>query len=526
MNQTSTSAPQPPTVVPNLILPDGAGSNPSTSVGAKPPLVANLVVAPPQTTMTTEVVANLGTTASNTRPIPTVDSSAPAYIPPARRYYVDPRPIHGPNLNVNRSQSDGIQRTSATGVSMATVGNPISALNPHVTMNTQIKDNHNQVASVQRNIMQHYSTELELHQVMELSAVDKEIRRLQMKRTAMAVGNGDQFTSTPNPNLSGPQSVTLNPFVQPFASTLPFPALRPWTMPGYVASPHIPLFGVPGGHLMAGAGTQMGIQNTMTPTSVSQSKVQLPPGDGSHSSGRRSGSAGPSQNPPDPDPEPDPEKTKRDKAIDAKQIGRFLIYSESLRAAKGRLRGNMKCEVERYERGTDLTIEDWINQMETYFTVGQVPPEAFVGFMLMKIVQKHLNEIKEYQNLDYLAFRENLLEVFEEPDMATAYLNALATVAQDREETISEYMHRVRLLVLKAHLNLEHSARERILVTSFMLGLHNKQLAASLAVVKVQTAAEAERLAAEGEAVRRDQKSRKSSGNYLLSSASREPESE
>ena len=118
-----------------------------------------------------------------------------------------------------------------------------------------------------------------------------------------------------------------------------------------------------------------------------------------------------------------------------------------------------------------------------------------------------------------------MLQVFEKPDMAIAYLNALATVTQDREETISEYMHRVRLLVLKAHHNLEHSARERILITSFMLGLYDKQLAALLAVVKVQTAAEAERLAAEGETVRRDQKSRKSSGNYFLPSTSREPES-
>ena len=43
-----------------------------------------------------------------------------------------------------------------------------------------------------------------------------------------------------------------------------------------------------------------------------------------------------------------------------------------------------------------------------------------------------------------------------------------------------------------------------------MLRLYDKQLTASLAVVKVQTASVAERLAAEGEAVRRDQKSRKS----------------
>ena len=109
--------------------------------------------------------------------------------------------------------------------------------------------------------------------------------------------------------------------------------------------------------------------------------------------------------------------------------------------------------------------------------------------------------------------------------MATAYLNALATVTQDREETISEYMHQIRLLVLKAHQKLEQLARERIINTSFMLELHDKQLAASFAVVKVQTAAEAERLAAESEALRRDQKSRKASGKYFLPSTNREPES-
>ena len=157
---------------------------------------------------------------------------------------------------------------------------------------------------------------------------------------------------------------------------------------------------------MAGAGTQMGLQ---LPTSVSQPPAQPPFGDGAFSSGRPSGSAGSNQNPPDPDPEPDPEKKKRDKAIDAKRKGQFLIDSESLKAAKGRLRGNMKCEVEQYERGIDLTIDNWINQMETYFTVGQVPPAAFVGFIFMKIIPKHLNKIIEYQNLDYLAFREKLI---------------------------------------------------------------------------------------------------------------------
>jgi hypothetical protein len=146
--------------------------------------------------------------------------------------------------------------------------------------------------------------------------------------------------------------------------------------------------------------------------------------------------------------------------------------------------------------------------METYFVIGQVPSDAFVGFMMTKIVPKHLKEIDQYRKLEYLEFREKLIEIFEEPDMATAYLNQLSSIVQDRDESMSAFMHRVRLLVLKAHPDVSAAARERILVHHFLVGLHDKQLAASLAVAKVQTASEAERLAAEGLSVRHDQRSR------------------
>ena len=175
----------------------------------------------------------------------------------------------------------------------------------------------------------------------------------------------------------------------------------------------------------------------------------------------------------------------------------------------------MKCEVERFECGTDLTIDNWINQMKTYFTIEHVPPEAYVGFMLIKIDPRHLNEIKQYQSLDYLSFRVKLVEVFDKPDLATTYMNALASLSQTRDEPISDYMHRARLLVLKAHPDLANTPRERILINSFLLWLYDRQLAFSLAGVKIQTAADAERLAAEGEAVRRDQRSRRSTSNYL-----------
>ena len=199
----STSVPHPLTVVPNTMPPDSAGSNPTTSVDAQPPPVANLVIAPPQTTMAAEVVENLSTTASNIRPIPTVVSSAPAYIPPARRPHVDPRPKHDHYLNVNRAKSDGTLRTSTTVVSISIIGHPLPPLNAHVAMNTRVGDNHNQVASAQRNIMQHYSTKWEMQQVQELRAVDEEIRRLQAKRAALVTGGGDPSTSTPNRTLAG-----------------------------------------------------------------------------------------------------------------------------------------------------------------------------------------------------------------------------------------------------------------------------------------------------------------------------------
>ena len=62
--------------------------------------------------------------------------------------------------------------------------------------------------------------------------------------------------------------------------------------------------------------------------------------------------------PPDDPDEGDPDKRKREKEIDAKRKGVFTIDSAALRAANGRSHGSMNCEVERFERSTDLTIKD------------------------------------------------------------------------------------------------------------------------------------------------------------------------
>ena len=141
--------------------------------------------------------------------------------------------------------------------------------------------------------MQHYSTELELQHLVELSAVDEEKRRLQEKRTAIVAGTVDPFTSTPNSNLRALQSATFNQFAQPCASTLTVSVPQPWTMSGYATPLQTSLIGVPGRQLMAGANTQVKLQLL---TSMSQPPAHPPPEDSSLNSGRDSVSAGPSQN--------------------------------------------------------------------------------------------------------------------------------------------------------------------------------------------------------------------------------------
>lgn len=117
------SAPQPPTVVMNPLLPDGAGSNSSNFVCAKLPAVAHLVVAPLQTTMSTEVVAILTITARTTKIIIIAVLSVFAYMPLSRRSYVDRRLVHGSIMNVKNFQLNELYRGSATVVSTTIIEN-------------------------------------------------------------------------------------------------------------------------------------------------------------------------------------------------------------------------------------------------------------------------------------------------------------------------------------------------------------------------------------------------------------------
>ena len=106
---------------------------------------------------------------------------------------------------------------------------------------------------------------------------------------------------------------------------------------------------------------------------------------------------------------------------------------------------------------TDVSIKEWIVQMKSYFETNNFRPKAYLGFILQKIAHPYFKEPVVYKRMRYLDFRKKLSEVFGEPDMATARLPELSKAYQDVGESIGDYMNRMRLLVMRAHPDLNHN---------------------------------------------------------------------
>ena len=106
-----------------------------------------------------------------------------------------------------------------------------------------------------------------------------------------------------------------------------------------------------------------------------------------------------------------------------------------------------------FQRGSDLTIENWLIQMEAYFILAKIPMESFAGFMSKRIDSLHFVEVLPLmeKKLSYYKFLEKLFKIFCPPDAIHAYLQELNHIRQEREEKITDPLKRVRVLWLKAH---------------------------------------------------------------------------
>lgn len=207
----------------------------------------------------------------------------------------------------------------------------------------------------------------ELQQVIELSRAEEELwsaqertlaiqanvnsRRVAMAATAQI---NSTIATTNSPNLDNQQLAQFNALAQPFVPALA--SNQPWPLPQQVISPFINQSMWPLGYVNLSGAAQI---NAALPPRTSASTPLPPlalnqpatstPGGGVNGPGRLSGRD--RNDPPDPDPDEDPpDRKKRNKEIDAKRKGDFQIDSESLSTAKNWSRGNMRCEVERFER--------------------------------------------------------------------------------------------------------------------------------------------------------------------------------
>ena len=88
--------------------------------------------------------------------------------------------------------------------------------------------------------------------------------------------------------------------------------------------------------------------------------------------------------------------------------------------------------------------------METYFYISSLKPKSYVGFMLQKIAHPYFKEAVVIKDLRYFDFREKLIEMFGEPDMATARMQDLPRASQEVGESIGDNMKKMRLLVVRA----------------------------------------------------------------------------
>ena len=116
--------------------------------------------------------------------------------------------------------------------------------------------------------------------------------------------------------------------------------------------------------------------------------------------------------------------------------------------------------MEKFALGTEVNIKEWIVRMKSYFNTSNFRPKANVGFVLQKVAHPYFKEAVVYKNIRYLYFRTKLIELFGEPDMATARLLELSKSCQDVGESIGDYMNRMRLLVMQAHPDLNYNERE------------------------------------------------------------------
>lgn len=74
-------------------------------------------------------------------------------------------------------------------------------------------------------------------------------------------------------------------------------------------------------------------------------------------------------------------------------------------------------------------------------------------------------------------------------------MQELVRVRYNRDESISDFMNRVRLLLLAAHQSETHKESEKFLISHLIGSLYDNRLALQISIMRLVTAAEEKRMA-------------------------------
>lgn len=98
-------------------------------------------------------------------------------------------------------------------------------------------------------------------------------------------------------------------------------------------------------------------------------------------------------------------------------------------------------------------------------------------------------------------------------------MQELVRVRQYRDESITDFINRVRLLVLAVHRSVTHKERGKILISIFIRKLYYNSSALQISTISPISTAESERMATAGDARRAKQRARRGAGCYVASEA-------
>ena len=147
-------------------------------------------------------------------------------------------------------------------------------------------------------------------------------------------------------------------------------------------------------------------------------------------------------------------------------------------------RGLPPCTVPIFKRGGEIPIDLFFFTLEVYFAATYIPENFLVPIAMSRFDASHHIELQPLIGLSFDEFRTAARRMFKDPDLSAASMSALYNAYQTKDETLVDYLERVRTLARKAFPAAEKSVLEPAIHHQFVRGINDKNVAMQLMAFK------------------------------------------